>query len=86
MGIQAEFEGRERSSTRTGLPPQAARARSSSCSRASKPSMPPTAPTANTASTITMPMAMANCTKSVTRTPQRPDSVEISEVTAIMPG
>jgi hypothetical protein len=45
--------------------------------------MPPTARTANTASTITMPILTANWNRSVTSTPQSPESVEINDVSAI---
>src|SRR6267378_4870775 len=47
--------------------------------------IPPTAFTANTASTITMPILITNCTTSVTSTPQRPDNVEMNEVSAMRP-
>ena len=48
-------------------------------------SMPPTAFTANTARMITIDILMTNWNRSVTSTPQRPESVEIADVSAIMP-
>ncbi len=47
--------------------------------------MPPTARTANTASTITMPILTTNWNRSVTSTPHSPESVEMNEVSAIIP-
>src|SRR6266498_3394195 len=43
-------------------------------------SMPPTAFTANTARMITIDILMTNWNRSVTSTPQRPESVEIADV------
>src|SRR6266550_6063113 len=48
-------------------------------------SMPPTARTATTASTITIPILITNWNRSVTSTPQSPESVEIADVRAISP-
>ena len=47
--------------------------------------MPPTALTANTARMMTIDILMTNWNMSVTRTPHRPESVEIAEVSAIIP-
>ncbi len=47
--------------------------------------MPPTALTANTARMMTIDILMTNWNMSVTRTPHRPESVEIAEVRAIIP-
>ena len=48
-------------------------------------SIPPTAFTANTARMITIDILMTNWNMSVTRTPHRPESVEIADVSAIIP-
>src|SRR5206468_10652487 len=48
-------------------------------------SIPPTARTTNTARMITMLILTTNWNMSVTSTPHRPDSVEIADVSAIIP-
>ena len=47
--------------------------------------MPPTARTAQAASTITIPIFSTNWKRSMTRTPQSPDRVEIMAVISMIP-
>ena len=48
-------------------------------------SMPPTARTAANPKTITIPILTTNWNRSVTKTPQSPESAEMKEVRAMIP-
>src|SRR5713226_8906853 len=76
IGIQADW----RSGTKLRIDPCEPRTRSSASSFIFIAPMPPTAWTATTARTVTIVILITNWKRSVTRTPQRPDMVEITEV------
>ncbi len=85
MGIQGEPTSGVKARIEPCPPPAAARATSSACSFSLSASIPPTARTAQTASTITIPIFRTNWKRSMTRTPHRPERVEIMAVISIIP-
>ena len=85
IGIHAEFRSGTKLRAEPAVPVARPLAWSMAASWCFMPSIPPTARTATTASTITIVILMTNWNRSVTSTPHSPESVEMNEVSAMIP-